>query len=92
MNNDSLRNKAYGETAEIQAERENAKAAMKSIAFIKSAAFRNKAYSIITKILADRNKLEEAFTSAKLITNAYKKAQALQYILDKQKPREVKKK
>ncbi len=89
MENDALRHKAYGETAEIQAERGDSQAAMKSIGFIESLAFRNKAYAIVTKLLADRGKLEEALNSAKAITNDYKKAQALQYVLDKQKPREL---
>ena len=92
MENDALRHKAYGETAEIQAEQGNFTAAMKSIAFIGSAAYRNKSYSIISKILADSGKLNESLKAAQSVSNAYKKSQALQYVLDKQKPREVKRK
>ena len=62
---------------------------MKSIGYIESVAFRNKAYTIISKILANNSKLAESLKAAESITNAYKKSQALQYILDKQKPRET---
>lgn len=89
MENDALRHKAYGETAEIQAEHDDFEAAMKSIGFIDSEAFRNKAYSTVAKILADRGRYDEALHSAMKIDNAYKKANALQYVLDQQKPREV---
>lgn len=88
MDNDALRHKAYGETAEIQAEKGNFPAAMKSIAFIDSEAYKNKAYGHISKILADHGKLQESYEAAESITNAYKKAQAFLYILDIQKPRD----
>ncbi len=91
MENDALRHKAYGETAEIQAEAGDSAAAMKSISFIESAAFRNKAYTIVSKLLAEREKFEGALQAAMNIDNPYKKAKALQYVLDKQKPRDVKK-
>lgn len=91
MENDALQHKAYGETAEIQAESGDFKAAMKSIGFIDSLAFRNKAYAIVTKILADQGLFAEALQSAMKIDNAYKKSSAMQYVLDKQKPRDVKK-
>ena len=91
MDNDALRHKAYGETAEIQAESGDFEAAMKSIGFIESLAFRNKAYAIVTKILADRGLFSEALQSAMKIENAYKKSSAMQYVLDKQKPRDIKK-
>lgn len=89
MENEALRHKAYAETAEIQAEEGDAPAAMKSIGFITSSAFQNKAYGTVAKILADKNLLDEALKAAQAITNPYKKAETLQYILDKQKPREV---
>lgn len=91
MENDALRHKAYGETAEIQAEHGDFDAAMKSIGYIESEAYRNKAYAITSKLLADAGKLNEALKAAQKISNAYKKASALQYVLDVQKPREVKK-
>ena len=91
MKNDALRHKAFGETAEIQAENGDVDAALKSIGFIDSAAFRNKAYTLVSKILAGRKEFDGAMQAAMKIENAYKKAGALQYILDQQKPRDVKK-
>ena len=88
MQNDALRHKAYGETAEIQAEKGNYEDALKSIAFIDSEAYKNKSYELVCKILADQDLLGPALKSAENITNSYKKAEALQYVLDKQKPRE----
>jgi hypothetical protein len=89
MENDALRHKAYGESAEIQAENGDFEAAMKSIGFIESDAYRNKAYETVTKILADKKMFAQALECAGKITNAYKKAEGLQYILDQQKPREI---
>lgn len=91
MENSALRNKAYGETAEIQAEKGNYDAAMKSIGYIDTLSFRDKAYSTVSKILADHNHLQSALNAAGKIENSYKKATALQYVLDVQKPREVEK-
>ena len=84
MENDALRHKAYGETAEIQAERGDVAAAMKSIGYIESVAFRNKAYALVSKILADQALFDEALQAAEPVTNSYKKAKALQYVLDLQ--------
>lgn len=89
MENDALRHKAYGETAEIQAEQGAYAHAMKSIGFIESEAYRNKAYSITSKIFADAGLYNDGLGAADKITNAYKKANALQYILDQHKPREL---
>jgi hypothetical protein len=89
MENVALRHKAYGETAEIQAERGDFDSCMKSIDLIGAASFRNKSYETVSKIFADSKRLDEALRSAQMITNPYKKASALQYVLDKQKPREV---
>ncbi|MGB4106891.1 MAG: hypothetical protein WBK55_03750 [Alphaproteobacteria bacterium] len=89
MENEALRHKAYGETAEIQAEKGDYAAASKSIESITSLAFRNKAYGIVSKILADGGKIDAALKAAEAISNPYKKAEALQYVLDKQKPREI---
>ena len=82
MKNTALRNKAFGETAEIQAEFGDYAAAKKSIGFINTESFRNKAFQTISKILSDREKYEEAYDSALLIGNPYKKSLAIQYILD----------
>lgn len=92
MGNDALRHKAYGETAEIQAEFGDFNAAMRSIGFIDSLAFRNKAYAIVSKILAQKSQYDDAVQAAVKIENAYKKATALQYVLDQQKPRDVERK
>ena len=89
MENEALRHKAYGETAEIQAERGDFNSCMKSISLIGAASFRNKSYETVSKIFADNEKLNEALKSAQFIENPYKKSSALQYVLDKQKPREV---
>lgn len=89
MENDALRHKAYGETAEIQAEKGDFEAAMKSIGFIDSSSYKNKSLTTVSKILADHNDLTGALKAAQAVTEPYKKAQALQYVLDKQKPREV---
>lgn len=91
MENDALRHKAYGETAEIQAEKKNYTAAKISIEKIESAAYKNKSYSIVSKILADQGLLADSYIAANEITNPYKKAQSLQYILDTQKPRDIEK-
>lgn len=91
MTNDALRHKAFGETAEIQAERGAYKAALHSIEQIDSEAYRNKAYNTVSKILADRGHLQEALDAAGKTANAYKRAEAMQYVLDIQKPRDMKK-
>ncbi|MAE51416.1 MAG: hypothetical protein CMH27_06375 [Micavibrio sp.] len=85
MTNAALRHKAYGETAEIQAEKGNFDAAMKSIGFIDDEAYRNKAYNIVSKILSDHKYFEQAYKAALEITNDYKKSQSIQYMLDRQK-------
>lgn len=84
MKNDALRNKAYGETAEIQAEFGKFDAAMKSISFINTSSFRNKAYETVSQILSDHGYYQHAYDAAQPISNAYKKAEAVQYLLNKQ--------
>ncbi len=91
MENDALRHKAYGETAEVQAGKGNFTAAIKSIGLIDSAAYRNKAYAVTSSIFANAGDYAHALDMAVRIDNAYKKSSALQYVLDKQKPREVEK-
>lgn len=82
MENDALRNKAFGESAEIQAERQDYDAAMKSIEQIQSLAFRNKAYGIVANIFTKEGELEKAYKAASKIDNAYAKAQAYQNIIN----------
>ncbi len=89
MENTALRNKAYGETAEIQAEKGDFRASMKSIGLIDSPAYRNKSYNVVVKILAEGKMLAEALEMAQAISDPYKRAESLQYVLDKQKPRET---
>lgn len=85
MENEALRHKAYGETAEIQAEKGDFKSARISIEKIESTAFRNKAYGIVSKILADKAFYSEAYEAARMISgNSYKTAQTMQYLLDQQ--------
>ncbi|MFP4098101.1 MAG: hypothetical protein ACLFP8_00130 [Alphaproteobacteria bacterium] len=88
IKNTALRNKAYAETAEIQAEYGDFEPARKSINLIESTAFRNKAFEIISKILANNRHYEQSLKAAMSIANTYKQTQAIQYILDQQKPRE----
>lgn len=89
MENEALRHKAYGETAEIQAEKGDYAAVTESIKSITSPSYRDKAYGTVSRILADGKRLDEALKAAQSITNAYKRAEALQYVLDAQKPREI---
>ncbi len=90
MKNDALRHKAFAETAEIQAEKGDFNSARISIESIESVAFKNKAYTIVSKILSESGLYNDAYSAANAITNAYKKTQVMQYLLDKQKPRDVK--
>lgn len=90
MENSALRNKAYGESSEIQAEHGDLQAAMASIAAIDDLAYRNKAYKQICKIFADRQMYDKALTAAENIENHYQKAQSILYILARQiTPEEV---
>lgn len=82
MKNDALRHKAFGETAEIQAEYGDFDAAMMSINEIESEAFRNKAYGTVAKIFIRDGQLEEAYAAAKKITNAYTRTQVLQSVVN----------
>jgi len=90
MDNEDLRNKAFGESAEIQAEHGRFDEAMKSIAQIENTSYRDKAHRTISKIFSDRQKYDEAYKSAKAIESSYPKAQAVLYLLSKQiTPKEV---
>lgn len=82
MVNPALKHKAFGETAEIQAERGDFTQAMKSINAIDSTAFKNKALSIISSIFVKRGEYHYALQTAQMITNSSKKARALQKILN----------
>ena len=84
MTNVALRNKAYAETAEIQAERNDLPAVLKSIAAIEDDGYKDKELGIITKIFANRAQYANALEVTNLITNPYQKSQSLLYILTKQ--------
>jgi len=90
MINADLRNKAFGETAEIQAERGDLKAALQSISYIESVAFRNKSYRLISKIFEKQARLDDAYQAALMIeNNNYMQAQAIQRILNHDNPEEA---
>lgn len=83
MENIALRNKAYGEAAEIQADRGDLSQAVKSLSAIDSAPYRNKQYDIVSRIFLDKAMVEEAYACAGKINNAYLKAKSIQRILNK---------
>ena len=82
MTNPSLKHKAYGETAEIQAERGDYTRAIASITAIDSDAFRNKALNTVSAIFVKRGEFDYALNTATQITNAQKKVDAIQNILN----------
>ncbi len=82
MVNPALKHKAFGETAEIQAERGDFDAAMASINLIDSTAFKNKALGIVSDIFVKKDELDNAFNVSQNITNPTKKAAALQKIIN----------
>ncbi len=84
MNNPALRNKAYAENAEIQAEREDLVAAFKSIEMIDDPAFRDKALRLVSEILAKEGNATGALVAARDIEDPLQRAQALQLFLDVQ--------
>ncbi len=83
MDNAALRNKAFGETAEIEADRGDLKNALTSLEKLDSPAYRNKAYATVSRIFLDKAMIEEAYTCASRIDNAYLRAKSLQLILNK---------
>lgn len=84
MTNAALRNKAYAETAEIQAERNDLPAVLKSIAAIDDSGYKDKELYIITRIFADRQQYANALEIANMVANPYQKSQSYLYILTKQ--------
>jgi len=84
MTNAALKRKAFAETAEIQAERGDLAAAMKSIGYIDIDSYRNKAYQNVAEILIKSGKFDAALASGQAITNPMKRAQVLQEILKAQ--------
>jgi hypothetical protein len=84
MKNSSLRNKAYNESAKIQADRGDLDLALASIAAIDSPIFRDKAHYTIAKILANAKRYGLAQQAALKIGNPYQRAQAVLHILASQ--------
>jgi hypothetical protein len=84
MKKSALKHKAYGETAEIQAERGDFTRAVASINAIDSISFRNKALGIVSAIFLKSNDIDHAYKTAVQITNPTKKANALQKIVNAQ--------
>lgn len=84
MENSSLRHKAYGETAEIQVEKDDYENAKISLNKIDDIPYKNKAYVTVSKLLADKDMMTQAYDAAIQITNPYLKAAAIQNILDRQ--------
>jgi hypothetical protein len=85
MDNEALRHKAFAEAAEVQAEKGDYESAIKSIEFIGNEAFRNKALGVVSKIFADNALFDNAYNAALKISNAYLKAQRIQYLIDRQR-------
>lgn len=88
MENDALRHKAFGESAEIQAERGDFDAAIDSIAHIDDLAFRNKAHLTVAKIFLKKGMKQQAYDTAMKIDNTYMQAEAIQLILNADNPEE----
>lgn len=90
MDNAALRNKAYGEAGEIQAERGDIGAVMTSVKGIDDPGYRDKELRIISKVFADGKYFDHALTAAEEIKDPYQKSQAILYLLVKQvTPEEV---
>lgn len=82
MTNPALKHKAYAETAEIQAERGDYAASLKSINAIDSVAFKNKALATVSAIFVKRGEYVQALSLAFMLTNPTKKAEAIQKIVN----------
>lgn len=84
MTNQALRNKAFGESAEIQAERGDIDAAMASIRHIDDAAFRDKAHQTTAMIFIKEEAYAKALDMAARIGDPYKKTLVMVAIADAQ--------
>lgn len=84
MENAALRNKAFAETAEVQAERDDLKAAQTSLGHIGDPVFRDKAMRGVSRIFAARGSYDNALAIAAKIDNGYQRAQSLLQILVRQ--------
>lgn len=84
MTNAALRNKAYGEAAEILAEHDNLQDALLNLAAIDDPGYKDKQQGLVVKKFSDIKSYASALTVANGIANPYERAQALIYILGKQ--------
>lgn len=84
LENEALRNKAYGEAAEIQAARGEIDAVMASLTAVNADAYRDKSCRLISNIFADNGNYDNALQVQALIKNPYQRSQALLYMLEKQ--------
>lgn len=84
MDNQALRNKALGESAEIQAERGDLDQAVASIKHIDDPGYADKAYRSISEILSRAANYDKAFAAANRIDNKYQRAQAILFLLARQ--------
>ena len=84
MTNPALRNKAFGENAEIQAARGELDTALHSLDAVEDAQYRDKQALIVAKILTDLAAYDKAVKMADSIANPYSRAQAMLYIAAKQ--------
>jgi hypothetical protein len=84
MENSDLRKKAFGETAEIQAERNDLSAVQATLAHIEDTVYRDKELFLIAKLFADRKQFDSAVTLGNSITAPYHRANALLYTIGKQ--------
>lgn len=81
IDNVSLRNKAYGETAEIMALEGDIEAIQQSLSLIVDDAFAAKSGRLISRILLENGFDEEAYEIALNIKDSYQKSQALLFLL-----------
>lgn len=91
MDNESLRNKAFGEAAEIQAERGEAATALSTLERIENVPYRDKQYLIVLKIFANAARNEEALEAGLKIENPVLQSEGIQFLLDAQSPRDLEK-
>ncbi len=89
MQDPALRHKAFGETAEIEAERGDIAQMKQSLAAIDNDAYREKSSLTLVKILARARLFDDAQALAQTIANPTLQTEGIQFILDRQIPREA---
>jgi len=89
MQDSALRHKAFGETAEIEAERGDIAQMKRSLAAIDNDAYRAKSSLTLVKILARARLFDDAMALVQTIENPTLQTEGIQFILDRQIPREA---